>query len=647
MSKFLIGDYETRSAADLKAMTTPGYAKHPTTEALCFAYAFDDEPVQIWIAGEPFPERVLLHVADGGTFVGHNVKFEMNIWEHTQGFFPMQPSQVSCTMARAYNMALPGKLEGVAEVLQLPFKKDMPGHRVMLSLAKPRKVDENGHITWWSKEDVPEKYEALYAYCKSDIDAQREAHLRLPELGAYERKIWQLDHEINRRGVGIDKESVGRALKVVDSEKLRLDGRIRQLTHNAVASVDAVAQLKEWFSVNGCPVDSVDKESIVKIMGNGKLLSTVREVAGIRQEAAKASVKKLQAMWDAAEADGRIRDTFQYYAANTGRWANWKVQFHNLRRGAAPEGFFEALEQGALDVFFPSPLGTISDSIRGFIVPAPGKEFIGADLSSIEARVLAWLAGQESVLDLFRKGEDIYKHAASAIFNVPVGMVTDAQRQIGKVAVLALGYGGGAKAFLSMAKNYNVDVPQKRAEEIKLAWRAANQKIVKYWYGCESAAINAIQSPGREIPFGPEGRQVRFLKSGSFLLCRLPSGRALSYPFPTVGEIDTPWGEKKTGITYSTVDSLTKKWGPCRTYGGSICENLTQATARDIMAEAMLRVEEKGYSLVLHVHDELVAEVEKETKATEEFLKLVTVIPRWATGLPVEAKAWRGIRYGK
>jgi len=654
-------DFETKSECDLKKSGSDVYARHPSTDLLCMAYAFGDGEIKLWKRTDfDPPEEVMAHVAAGGTVVGHNVGgFEMLIWEHVcvkkRGWVSLKIEQVNCTMARAYAQALPGSLEKAAPAAGITAEKDLKGSRVMLQLSKPRDYDASGKAIWWTEDSHPEKFKQLYDYCKQDVEVERQLDKRLMQLTPNERKVWELDYKINRRGVFIDTESVKHAIVLIEKEKEKFNERLKRITKHAVSTYNATGQFRDWLISRGIEVPSIAKADVVELLKNEAIPQDCREALLLRQEAAKSSTAKLEAMVIGVCHDQRMRGIFQYHGPTTGRWAGRRVQPQNLPRPKISQAdinqVFEYLPLAAapemIETFYGPPISIISDCLRGFFKAAPGHDLLGADYSAIEARVLPWLAGEQKVLDLFEKGEDIYKYAAAGIYHISPLSVTKAQRQIGKVAILSLGYQGGKVAFQNMARNYGVVVAEAEAENIKVAWRTENKKIVNYWYALEEAAKNAVNNPGLVFKAGAPGREVKYKMAGSFLWCLLPSKRALSYPYPKVELVDTPWGEPREAITYMGVETGSGKWVRHKAYGGLFCENITQAVARDLLAEAMLRLEDRGYPVVMHVHDEIVCEVKKNFGSVEEMESIMCELPTWAHGLPIKAEGFRDERYQK
>ncbi len=679
MESIAHADLESFSADDLKKNGLGHYVEHPTTGIHCLCFAFDKGPVEIWKAGEDFPIDLRFHLEDGGAIYAHNAPFEFEMWNRIgvkkYGWPKLSIKQVHCTMAMSYSMGLPGALEKLAPALGIDQQKDMKGNRTMLKLSRPRGVEQGacpsckgkGCLTcnytgdgwiWWEKEHVPDQYEILYDYCKQDVVVERECHSRMMPLSKQERKFWLMDHQINSRGVQVDVKGVETAVKIVEAEKKRLDKEMRDVTNNAVATCSAVSQIKDYLKLKGVEVDKIGKADVTVLLET-EIPEDIKQVLLLRQEGSKSSTAKLMAMLNRANTDGRVRGIHQYHAAHTGRWGGRGVNFQNLPRPAYDQEDIEKIVNNLtkfslkqvtdnIDLFYGPPSDVISSCIRAFVTAAPGKDLIAIDFAAIEARVLAWLAGEEEVLEAFRTHGKVYELQAGKIYLIPMEKVDKDQRMIGKVAILALGFGGGVGAFQSMARVYGVKVSDQRANEIKLKYRAANKKIVRYWYALEEAAIRAIYHPGIQYMAGAEDREVTFLVKGSFLWCKLPSGRVLCYPYPKVEMLSSPHfeGTKET-ITYMTEDSYTKKWIRQSTWGGSLAENITQGVARDVLAESMDRLENNQYPVVMHVHDEAVVEVNEGDGSLEEVSAIVEVLPSWAKDLPIKAEGWRGKRYRK
>ena len=654
-------DFETYSACDLRSAGLANYAADPSTGVHCMAYATDDGVVDLWVPGMMSPDCLEL-IESGALVYAHNAAFELAVWNQIMapryGWPTLLPEQCRCTMAMAYAMALPGALENAAPALNITQRKDAAGKRIMLKWCRPR-MDG----TFWKPEDDPEQFKALCDYCVQDVEVERALTKRIFNLSDPEQKLWALDYKINQRGIRVDLPAIDKAIALVNQEKKRLDQEMLLVTGGSVGKCTEVALMVQWIRLQGVEVPGLAKADVLDAL-SGELPDNVRRALELRKEAAKSSTAKLLAMKERASEDGRVRGAHQFHGASTGRWAGRGVQLQNLPRGRGlkPKAIQELIDlfnnPEKLDMFYGPVMDAVADGIRGMIIPAPGHDFIAMDFSSIEARGLAWLAGEDHVLRTFASGEDIYKAAASRIYSVPIPEVTKDQRQIGKVATLALGYGGGVGAFQSMARNYSIVIADDEADQIKLAWRAAHPNIKNYWFDLEHAGIDALRTGGTHTA-GPVGREVAFRKKGSFLWCRLPSGRVLCYPYPEVRAMETPWGEKDS-LTYMTVVSNIKakvqpdpaassNWKRIATYGGSLAENVTQAVARDLLAEAMIRLESNGFSIVAHVHDEVVVEVETrcDTHTLSRIEGLMAEVPTWATGLPLAAEGWRGTRYRK
>lgn len=677
-------DFETRSTLDLKKVGLDNYARHPSTDAWCLSYRLaKEQPLRRWLMGQPAPADLMAHVSAGGLVSGWNVGFEWAIWNCIMvaryGWVPLPIEQCVDTMARSYAMALPGALENAAPAAGLSETKDAAGHRLMLQMCKPRNVTPpptpDGAITveWW---DDPDRLERLGRYCDQDVVTEGAMDDRLLPLPPPEQALWLLDHKINQRGIYVDRTAVAAAIAVVESEQKRLNDEMRRITNNAVATCTATGQLGDWIRYRGVDMPGVAKADVLDAL-KGEMPDDVRAALRLRQEAAKTSTAKLKKMVESASEDGRLRGMFQYHGAATGRWAARKVQLHNLPR---PKIKQPAIEQAIdvltgplttthkarmLEVLFGEPLDTISSCLRGMLTAAPGKHLVAVDFANVEGRVLAWLAGEEWKLQAFRDfdagiGPDLYLVAASTLYRKPVEAFTKAspERQPGKTCELAFGFQGGVGAWRKM-ESAAPDMPifsDDEINEFKDAWRGKHPATVQYWYDLEDAARSAVRNPGQVFTAGAKGREVKYKVAGSFLWCKLPSGRNLCYPYPVLKEKETPWGEMKEQVHYKTVDSLTNKWVEASLYGGEQSNNVTQATARDLLAAAMVRVESvqtifgvPRYPIVLHVHDEIVVETSDGAPLQElaEIESLMKTLPAWAAGLPIATEGWRGKRYRK
>ena len=722
------GDFETKSACDLKTRGSYVYAADPTTEILCFAWCIGDEEPEIWFPGQPNPQRLFDHIAAGGLFYGHNSGgFEIPIWNtiatREYGWPALPAKQVRDTMAMAYAQSLPGSLENAAAALGMEVRKDPEGRKIMLRMCTPRRIVQPGEktyekdaadiakdprrgrvqadgslIVWWFTEEMLEQ---LGRYCIQDVVVERELERRLMNLSPYEAEVWALDNHINSTGVYVDLKSIDVAQQVIALEVSRLNKEMARATDGAVSGVTKVADLTAWVIAQGVELNGLAKADILELLDEPALPANVKKALEIRQEGAKSSLAKLKAMKVGALPDQRVRGTLQYWGASTGRWTGRRTQTTNLPRPvlleqAEIDEVFDLLNSGKpakdivsqISMFYGPPMQVLADSVRGFICAPSGKKLIAADLAAIEARGVAWLAGQNDVVRAFAEGDlnpklpDIYCQQAAKTYQRPVTKRDKAERNFGKVQILLLGFAGGVGAIEKGAKTYHVNMEavfpivwsiaspgqREKAEALcaqnlsrfpkmsrefflasdiaKQLWRADNPQIVAYWYAMEEAAIDAVATPGQVFSAGYPGREVRFRKSGSFLWMQLPSKRVLCYPYPELHETKTPWGAVKPQLTYMGVGE-NKQWRREHTYSGKIVENAVQGTCRDILVPALLELNRRGYYTPQHVYDEAVCEVPEDFGSVEEVERIMSTPPAWAKGFPIAAEGWTGKRYRK
>lgn len=697
-------DFETRSTADLKKVGAYAYFEHPSTDIWCAAYAFGKEEPRLWRRSEPPPADILAYILDStGPVTAWNASFERLAWRHIwsprYGFPAIDETRFRCTMTEALGMNLPAKLDHAGPAVNSSIRKDEAGHRLMMKMCRPRKIEENGNIIWW---DIPEQVARLEAYCAQDVRVEQAIGSVLLRLRPLEIKLYNLDAKINDRGVFIDHSLCEAARYVVQSAMQLLDHEMNRVTQGRVSRCSNVSDLLKLIQEHGFgEIESIDKENIEDLLAlaEDRMPPWLRHAILLRQEGSKTSTSKIKAMLERGQADGRVRGNLQFYGASaTGRWAARGVQLQNLPRPTLigskanrPTPIDQQIETAItyvksgsammIEAAYGRPLSLVSDLVRSMIMAPPGKILRSSDFSNIEGRVVAWLAGQEDKLDAFRAfddgtGPDLYLVAAEGIYNKKVGK-DDKERQIGKVAELSLGFQGGPRAFAKMAKNYGVRIGElydgiwnnaedtfqeranqgwedrgrstgmseqgwKAAEVIKLAWRAKNWRIEAFWRELETAAVTAVREDGSIQQAG----KIKFKKNGSFLFCLLPSGRGLCYPYPRIELVKTKLRTDRK-LKFKSVDQFTKKWGDKTFYGGLGVENVTQAVARDIMAEAMLRVDEAGYYPILTIHDEIISETDAGFGSLDEFNQLMVMPPAWAGGLPITAGGWEGCRYMK
>ena len=633
-------DFETYSECDIKTAGGYNYAAHPSTEVICMAWAIDDEDPQLWTPEQEFPPRLYDALDGAGQIWAWNAAFERAIWHHCIAprldliGLDLDDTQWNDTAALGATLALPRALGQCAEVLDLVEQKDTRGRYLIQRLCKPYRGERrrDQHLL-----------DELYEYCKQDVVTERAIKKYVQQykpMGEHERNVWLLDQAINWRGVGIDTTNVANALDLIIATAERLNASVLEITDGALSGVGSRAQVMAWCRDQGYRLTGYDKNAILEALADPALPPVVRDVLKVRQTLGKASTSKYLSMQNLAGHDNRARGVFSYHGAQTGRWAGRGFQPQNLPRPAFDDAdncvkLFEHRDPELLEVLYGDPMVALSSCLRSMIVPDAGNRLLVADFNAIEARVLAWLAGEQAPLDVFASGQCIYCHAATSIYGRTITKADKEERQIGKVAVLALGYQGGVGAFQTMAAAYRVEIPDEMADDIKVKWRKANRNISRFWYDLEAAAENAVRHRGHAFEAGP----ITFKCHGDFLFAKLPSGRRLAYYKPVLAH---------GGLEFWGTDSrLGGRWAKLTTYGGKLCENVTQAVSRDLLADAMLRVEAAGYPVVMSVHDEVVSEAPIGFGSLEEFERLMCVMPDWATGLPMAVEGFECERYRK
>jgi DNA polymerase bacteriophage-type len=668
-------DFETRSACDIKKHGAWVYSEHPTTEVLCLSLKWEGQQPFLRIPENGTDVGLSLHHAD--VIEAHNASFEYAIWLNVcmkkYGWPALPVEKLRCSAAKAAMHSLPRSLDGACRALGLPIQKDMEGYRLMLRMCRPRNArkgepeinPKDPHGLYWNED--PADLERLYKYCMQDVIAEEALSNALADLPPKEVEIYQLDQVINARGIQADIEGAKAMLKMVGEHEEKLLAQLRKLTHGAVKTAKQVEAMRGYL--RGLGVDLPDlAAATVKSALKKELPDDARSILNIRGSLGRSSSAKYQAIIDRSSNDGRVRGALLYHGAGTGRWAGSGIQPQNfpsrIKVSGDPEDMLGVICAGGLELhnalYDDDPMSTAGAVTRSVLSAKEGCDLIVADYSAIEGRGLAWLAGEEDELDNYRADLDPYITSAASILRKGYGAVTkDERSNPGKVSVLACGYGGSAGAVRKFGGHELIEkrlketglkgdaldeaVDEEITKTIVSPWRKAHPMTVQFWYGLESACIDAVRDPSKPTSY----RGVSFRVQKGFLMCRLPSGRILYYYHPMIQPCVTSWGETKDAVTYMTVNGMTKHWERTNTYGGKLAENVTQAICRDLMAEAMLRVEAAGYRIVLTVHDELVAEVPEGFGSVEEFEKIMCVAPVWAKGFPIKAAGWRGKRYKK
>ena len=639
-------DLETFSSQLLAKTGVYRYAESPDFEILLFAYSVDGGPVQqIDLAcGEKIPSEILCALEDDKVIKwAFNANFERICLSRFLGYPTggyLEPDSWKCSMVWAAYMGLPLSLEGAGAVLGLEKQKLAEGKDLIKYFCQPcAPTKSNGLRTRNLPKHAPDKWLTFKKYNIRDVETEMSIQARLLKYPVPD-SVWEeyhLDQEINDRGVGLDMELVRQAIQMDGRSRSELTQAMKELT--SLDNPNSVQQMKQWLADNGVETDTLGKKAVAELLKTAP--PQLQKVLTLRQQLAKSSVKKYQAMETAVCADGRARGMFQFYGANrTGRWAGRIIQMQNLpqnhlddlseARGLVRAGGFDALEMLYEDV-----PDTLSQLIRTAFVPRENRKFIVADFSAIEARVIAWLAGEKWRQDVFAEGKDIYCASASQMFGVPVEKhgVNGHLRQKGKIAELALGYGGSVGALKAMGA-LEMGLSEDELPSLVSAWRQANPKIVQFWWAVDRAVMDAVTRKTTTKTHG-----IIFSARNGMLFITLPSGRSLAYVKPKIGE-------NRFGgdcITYEGIGG-TKKWERIDSYGPKFVENIVQATSRDILCYAMKTL--RCCSIVMHIHDEVVIEADRRM-SLQAVCEQMGRTPPWAKGLRLRADGYETDFYKK
>lgn len=653
-------DIETFSSVDIKNGAY-AYSEAPDFEILLIAYKFSDEDKVKLIDLTDDPEELEnLRFWDALTDpavvkTAYNANFERTcLARHTGEAMP--PEQWRCTMVLAVQLGLPRSLAAVGPALGLTEEeqKKKTGAALIQYFCKPCKPTRtNGQRTKNTRLHAPEKWELFKEYNIQDVATEQIILKRLREFrpDQSEQDLWTLDQEINDRGVLLDIPMAGSIVEFDTERSADLLAEAQQIT--GLSNPNSLAQLKPWLADNGLATDTLRKDDVAAMLGDPDLHENVRRVLEIRQTLSKTSVKKYQTMLDIAGEDDRARGIMQFYGGHTGRWAGRSLQPQNLARNTMPDDELDVAREfvkmgdfESLEMIFGEPAPIFSQLVRTAFIPSPGNRFVVSDFSAIEARVIAWIAGEEWRLEVFRNDGDIYCESASHIYHVPVVKhgINGELRQRGKVAELALGYGGAVGAMKQM--DTSGSVPEDEMQGIVTQWRAESPKIVRMWRDCQDAAVAVIRgNQPKRVLRSLQGTEfyVKLVDGTPVLFIQLPSGRPIAYWDPKI--MDTEMGPR---ITYMAQNQTTRKWERHETYGGKLTENIVQSVARDCLAEKMKLLESMGYPIVFHVHDEMILDVPREDKEAAALVDRIMGEPiDWAPGLPLKGGTYECDFYRK
>lgn len=620
--KTLLIDLETYSEAELAKTGVYRYATDQTFEIMLLAYSIDNGEVKcVDLTKEELPQQIRNAILDPAvTKIAHNAQFErvcLTQYLKTR----LEPREWVCTMVWASELGLPRSLDYLSNYLKLAEVKDRTGKALITRFAKPYRGKRVRAI------DEPDLWQKFIDYCIQDVKTEVAVYKRLFRqwLPKEEWELYALDQDINDRGIGVDVELAKTAIEIDTTNRQKIRAKLENIT--GLANPNSIQQMSEWVRDKGVKLPNLLKGTVEEAVNSDRLPLEVKQALSLRLAMSNTSTKKYEAMIK-SETDGRIHGILQFYgAARTGRWAGRIVQVQNLPRGNADSALRKRL--GDKDKTLTSE--ELKSLIRTALIAKQGCEFVVSDFSAIEARVLAWLADEQWALEAFAAGEDIYKATAASMYHTTVDKVDKEMRSRGKIATLALGYQGSVGALTRMGAE-DMGITKDEQYNIMTSWRKANNNIVRFWAKVEAAAKRAIMTKSTVSVDA-----VNFTFDGETMFIQLPSGRSLAYQRAKIKDGSITYQEKTTGVAFETVE----------TYGGKLTENIVQAVARDVLANAMINIDCMGYDIVAHIHDEVLVEAPKGTLTVEELNDLMTIGPKWADGLPLNAEGFISEYYKK
>jgi len=661
-------DVETFSKVHIKVVGAARYARDPSTRLLVMKYAFNDGPIKTYTPlyadmndYSDMPDEIMRSITVNlFKLVAFNLFFEWNIFKHVLGI-ELNFNQCYCSQAMCAANALPLSLDkaGIALGLNTKERKDKAaGTRLINLLCMPDKLGKE-----YSKPDRLQKLLELDAYCEQDVVTERNIFIRIKKLSNSEYKLWKVDQNMNARGIRIDRVAVIASIVLRDKIMILEHKKLDILTNGMLKKTAPLAAKRYLLEYEGYKLKSFDKAQLKLVMKDPNANERVKKLVQIRQNTGRTSLAKYDRLLACVCDDDRIRGLLQYHAAAPGRWGGRLFQPQNLPRPTFDEAliFVENLLAGndeLNEMLFGNLFDGLQTCIRSMLIPSKKKILFVSDYSAIEARVLAWLANEEGVLEVFRTHGKIYEHTASLIYRKPIEDITYDERFVGKTGNLSLGFQGGAKAYIKMCAQYGVEnVDYEYAEQIKVDWRKANPNIVSLWAEADGASKSAVMRPNKIYSVYGDGHvfgstpprnakpKFAYCLQGSNLLCKLPSGRCITYIKATIIDEMLPWGKLGSKIKYWGLEK--HQWQQQDLYGGKAAHNATQGTARDIMAKALITIDNSAeFTPLLTVHDEVISEGDPDIPL-EVYDNMMLDIPAWADDLPVACKGEKIMRYGK